>query len=120
MAFGATMTVTISGVDRILNRINQDNYGSEYKASNATEKWRALIRHSSRIDPAYGKMLRHNIEFTFVVKATLTTPEYITKLWHVIEHQESDDPALILARCLGWFGYAVATQRTTDLIAELN
>lgn len=41
MAFGATITITVNGVAKALNRINQDGYTSEYYLREATMEWRA-------------------------------------------------------------------------------
>lgn len=46
MAFGATITVSYGGANKVLNRINQDNYGSEYYLREATIDYRMKIRHS--------------------------------------------------------------------------
>jgi len=42
-----TLTLTINSVAKVLTRINQDNYGSEYRLITATERIILKIRHSS-------------------------------------------------------------------------
>lgn len=42
-----TLTLTIASVAKILTRVNQDNYGSEYRLTTATERIVLKIRHSS-------------------------------------------------------------------------
>jgi hypothetical protein len=76
MAFGATITVTVNAVAKVLNRINQDNYGSEYYLRSSTDEFRMKIRHSKESPQADGRVFdRHNVELTHVVYATPTVPE---------------------------------------------
>lgn len=76
MAFGSTATITINAVAKVLNRINQDNYGSEYYLRSTTEDYRMKIRHSKESPQADGRVMdRHNVEITHTVFATSTTPE---------------------------------------------
>lgn len=42
-----TLTLTIGGTAKVLTRINQDNYGSEYRLISATERIIMKIRHST-------------------------------------------------------------------------
>lgn len=77
MAFGSTATITINAVAKVLNRINQDNYGSEYYLRSTLEEYRMKIRHSKEAPQADGRLYdRHNVEITHTVYATSTTPEY--------------------------------------------
>lgn len=76
MAFGATLTITVNAVAKVLNRINQDNYGSEYYLRSTTEEYRVKIRHSKESPLADGRQFdRHNVEVSYVLFATTTTPE---------------------------------------------
>lgn len=43
--FAATITVTVGATPRILNRINQDGYGSEYALFLADREFNLKIRH---------------------------------------------------------------------------
>ncbi len=43
-----TLTLTINSVAKVLLRINQDNYGSEYRLVSASERITLKIRHSSQ------------------------------------------------------------------------
>jgi hypothetical protein len=76
MAFGATITVTVNAVAKVLNRINQDNYGSEYYLRSSTDEYRMKIRHSKENPLADGRQFdRHNVELTHTIFATPTTLE---------------------------------------------
>lgn len=77
MAFGATITLTVNSVAKVLNRINQDNYGSEYSLLTATDSWNLKIRHSTDSPDADGvTMLRHNVYLEHITYPTSTTPIY--------------------------------------------
>jgi hypothetical protein len=76
MAFGSTATITINAVAKVLNRINQDNYGSEYYLRSTLEDYRMKIRHSKEAPQADGRQFdRHNVEVTHTVFATSTVAE---------------------------------------------
>jgi hypothetical protein len=76
MAFGATLTITVNAVAKVLNRINQDNYGSEYYLRSSTDEYRVKIRHSKESPLSDGRQFdRHNVEVTHTVFATSTVPE---------------------------------------------
>lgn len=75
MAFGTTLTITVNSVAKVLNRINQDNYGSEYSLLTSTDSWNLKIRHSTDSPDADGvTMLRHNLYLEHVTYPTATTP----------------------------------------------
>lgn len=77
MAFGATLTITVNAVAKVLNRINQDNYGSEYYLRSSLDEYRVKIRHSKDSPNASGQVYdRHNVEVTRTVFATTTVPQY--------------------------------------------
>lgn len=82
MAFGATITLTVNAVAKILNRINQDNYGSEYSLLTATDSWNLKIRHSTdKVDSDGMVMLRHNMyleHITYPTATVLMTKESVT------------------------------------------
>jgi hypothetical protein len=92
MAFGATLTVTVNAVAKVLNRINQDNYGSEYYLRSATDEYRMKIRHSKEAPQADGRRFdRHNVELTHRVFATPTTAEIVRIASSTFRVYETDD-----------------------------
>jgi hypothetical protein len=90
---GDTITVTYNGVANVLNKINQDNYTSEYYLRNATEDFRVRVRHSNESvragQPAYE---RHQIDLIRTVFATSTLPERVYQTYTVIRLQKGSDP----------------------------
>lgn len=74
MAFANTLTLTIAGTAHVLNRVNQDNYGSEYQYSGATSAIVMKIRHSTdSVDSDGIQMKRHNVYIERIIYPTPTT-----------------------------------------------
>lgn len=72
MAFAATITLTINAVAKVLDRINQDNFGSLYRLRSDTELIVMKIRHSEDNTEGDGiTMERHNV---FVEHTVFATP----------------------------------------------
>lgn len=77
MAFGTTLTLTVNSVAKVLNRINQDNYGSEYSLLSSLDSWNLKIRHSTDAPDKDGMtMLRHNYYLEHITYPTSTLPMY--------------------------------------------
>lgn len=92
MAFGSTLTLTINAVAKVLNKINQDNYGSEYYLRSATDEYRVRIRHSKEAPLPDGRRFdRHNIEVTWTVYATPTTAEIVRQCYSITRVLSNDD-----------------------------
>lgn len=71
-----TLTLTVNSVAKVLTRINQDNYGSEYRLVSDTEKYTLKIRHTLGQKASGGRLFdQHNVLVEHVVFATLTTTE---------------------------------------------
>jgi len=90
--FADTITVTINSVAKVLNRINQDGYSSEYFLRSSTDDFRLRLRNSTYNDKTRGvKVDRHNIELIHtiypVAPATLST---IRKHYSVLENDSTD------------------------------
>ncbi len=99
MAFPDTISITINSVAKVLIRIKDDGYGSEYRLRNANvDEFRLLLKNSSYSDSktkvAYD---RHSAELTHTVLpvAPAVNPT-IRKMYAVLENQQVDtvvDPA---------------------------
>jgi hypothetical protein len=91
MAFGATITLTVNAVAKVLNRINQDNYGSEYLLESALDSWSLKIRHSVDKPDANGVTFRrHNMFLEHVTFATATLPAYNESVTWTMRHGKFD------------------------------
>lgn len=89
--FADTITIPYSSGNIVVTKINQDNYGSTYRFSDATHEVRLVIRHSKTAAkngiPASD---RHNAELSETVFATPTTPAIYRKTYIVCENFSSD------------------------------
>lgn len=90
--FADTITITVNSVDKILNRINQDAYGSEYFLRGSDDDFRLKIRHTNYTAKTSGRVTdRHNVEFVHTVYPV--SPETIStvrKAYIVLEAERSD------------------------------
>jgi hypothetical protein len=90
--FSDTITITINAVAKVLNRINQDGYSSEYYLRTATDDFRLRLRNSTYTDKTRGvKVDRHNIELVHTIfpvsPATVST---CRKYYSVVENDSTD------------------------------
>lgn len=96
--FSDTITITINAIAHVLNRVNQDNFGSEYLLLNSTVKCSLKIRHNvegpSKSNPTAPVMARHNVFFEHITFPTLTTPEVVKSYTMTLRAPELSDPAL--------------------------
>jgi len=69
--FGGTLALTIAGSGYTLQRVNQDNYGSEYQFSGTLDAVNMKIRHSlDGVDADGIVMRRHNVYIERVIYPT--------------------------------------------------
>jgi hypothetical protein len=84
MSFGATLTLTVNAVAKVLNRINNDNFGSVYLLKEATQEFRVNIRHSSSLQKSTGLTIDyHNLEVIQTVYGTSPAPDTVYKAYTV-------------------------------------
>lgn len=89
-----TLTLTVNSVAKVLTRINQDNYGSEYRLLSATEKYVLKIRHSSQVSG--GKSFDvHNVLVEHTVFATVSALETKMTASVTLRGQVGTDPAAL-------------------------
>lgn len=95
MAFATTITLTINSVAKVLNRVNQDNYGSEYSLLSSTESIVMKIRHTEDSQDADGmKLRRHNVFVEHLVYATPTTFARKATYTATIRCEKATDPTM--------------------------
>nr|UJQ85375.1 MAG: hypothetical protein 2 [Leviviridae sp.] len=90
--FADTLTITINSVAKVLTRINQDGYSSEYFLREATGNFSLKLRNSQYTDKTRGvKVDRHNIELVqtvFAVAPAVTNT--VRKYYSVLENDTTD------------------------------
>lgn len=96
--FTDTLTVTINAVAKVMVRVNQDGYSSEYRLKETDGEFRLRLRNSTYVDKARGSKAvnRHNVELihTLYPVAPAIYPT-IRKTYTVFE----DDAGDTLATC---------------------
>lgn len=107
--FSNTITITIAtGQDRVLRRVNQDNFGSTYQFSDADESITMLIRHSTdSLDSDGIAMKRHNVYFERIVFPTPTELMKKQSFTVTMRVGRYEDPAVVSDIAAGvnaWLG----------------
>ena len=121
--FPSTITITTaSGVDKILNRVNQDSYGSEYLLIDATTRNTLKIRHNieGSKDSSSGVMARHNVFFEQVEFPTLTTAQVLRSYTMTIRAPELSDPAVLAAIAAGVQGWIATSTNLSQIASGVN
>jgi hypothetical protein len=91
--FSDTITITINAVAKVLNRVNQDGYASEYFLRESAGQFRLKLRNSTYVDKTRGgiKVDRHNIELVETVFAVApATQPTVRKYYSVLENDQTD------------------------------
>lgn len=106
---GDTITISRNAVNKVLSKINQDQYASEYYLKEALVEFRLKVKHSKDKVSA-GKLPRdrHVITFTETVYATSTTPEVVRQSSATIVGTYSDTAVDQQYDASGLFGYLTA------------
>jgi len=118
--FADTITVTINAVAKVLTRINQDGYSSEYLLRETTGDFRLKIRHTNYTNKTSGKVIdRHNVELVQTVypvsPATVSTTR---KAYTVLENERVDPVTESLNFNLGFVGFFTSPNITKMLNLE--
>lgn len=91
--FADTITITINSVAKVLTRVNQDKYSSEYRLRGTTDEFKLLIRNTSYVNKTNGGKIvdRHNVELTqMVYPVAPATASTVRKAYFVFENENSD------------------------------
>jgi hypothetical protein len=89
---GSTLTIPQVGGDKVLVKISEQNYSSEYLLRATLDEYRARIRHTE-VGPTAArpyKVDRHNFEIVHKIFQAGDVPEYERKFYFVIETKPGD------------------------------
>nr|UJQ84970.1 MAG: hypothetical protein 2 [Leviviridae sp.] len=105
--FSDTITITINAVAKVLNKINQDGYSSEYFLRETDSEFRLKLRNTKYTDKSRGVSVdRHNIEFIETVYPVApATTSTVRKYYAVLENDQTDDivsPAKLAVGVVGF------------------
>lgn len=115
MSFGSTLTVTVNAVAKVLNRINQDNYGSTYALFGSLDEYSVNIRHS-KVKRKGIEFDRHNVELVHLVYATPTVPEIERRSYIILENRKNDSKTEVGYFTAGFVDYLDNNTVQNDLI----
>lgn len=112
--FANTLTLTVNAVPKVLVRVNQDNFGSQYQLKTATESYVLKIRHSTQTSGGV-QFDVHNMVVEHKVYATLTEPQKVMTASVTLRGQVGTDPAALdyLSDALG----VLAAAQMSGLVA---
>jgi len=112
--FADTLTITINSVAKVLTRVNQDGYSSEYLLRETTGDYKLKLRNSSYMDKNRGVTIdRHNVEFTYTIYPVApSTVSTIRKYYSVLEHDHTDDVVADTNFAVGITGFQTSANFT--------
>lgn len=116
--FSDTITITINSVAKVLTRVNQDGYSSEYLLRGSLDEFRMRIRNTTYVDKTRGnrQVDRHACELIHTVypvaPATIGT---VRKSYQVIENDRVDGISEPLNFVLGFVAFFTNTNVTKML-----
>lgn len=95
MAFANPLVIAYGAGNKSLPKINTDNYGSEYYLREATQEFRAKVRHSTESTRKDGVTIeRHNVELTRTVFSTTPgVPDVVQQAYLVFRNHRNDSVA---------------------------
>lgn len=118
---GLTLTVTINAIAKVLKRINQDNYSTQYYLREPTEEFTVNIRHSKEAIQKDGTQFdRHNIELINTVFPTETMPGKSRVQYIVIRNLRNDDYTAVKNDILGLTGVITGAGNIDDILSWVS
>lgn len=120
--FPPTITINVAtGQDRVLNRLNQDAFGSEYGYSDANEGISMKIRHSTdSVDKDGIAMKRHNVLIERVVYPTPIKRMEKYTATTTMRAGSQNDPALCASLMKGLLTWENTGTNLADLSVGVN
>lgn len=89
-----TLTLTIAGVAKTLTRVNQDNYGSEYRLTTSAERISLKIRHSSSGKGGTSSYFdQHNVLVEHMITPAAPATPIVYTVSKTLRGQLGHDPA---------------------------
>lgn len=106
--FADTITITVNAVAKVLSRINQDGYSSEYFLRGTTDEFRLTLKNTTYADKKRPGVTvdRHSVDFTHTVYPTTPIPTGIIRhSYTVIENDRVDGVTDPLNFNLGYIAF---------------
>jgi hypothetical protein len=99
--FANTLTITIDGAAKVLNRVNQDNFGSTYTMKDTTGAMTLQFRNSQE-KGTLGPVDRHNMFFEHRVYPTPTVAGKLYTASTVFRMADGSDPVYLQKLATGF------------------
>jgi len=106
--FADTITITINAVAKVMTRINQDGYSSEYFLRETDGEFRLRLRNTKYSDKSRSgvQVDRHNVELTHMLYAVApATQPIIRKAYSVFENDRGDGLIPVAKFAAGTFAF---------------
>lgn len=122
MSLPATISILVATGDTIvLNRVNQDNFGSEYSFNDPTRGATLKVRHSDDSpDKDLVTMKRHNVFFEYIVYPTPTSFVKKYTFTGTMRNGKFDDPTLCASIAKGVIAWMASGTVAADLAVGIN
>lgn len=114
--FADTITITVNSVAKVLNKINQDGYSSEYYLRSTTDQYQLFIRNSRVNDKKRPglQMDQHNVELIHTVfPVAPATISIVRRCFATFLNQEGDTLSDPLNDALGFLTWLSASSGAT-------
>lgn len=103
---GNSVTITLGEDTKVLSRINQDNYASQYYLHEATQEFTVNIRHTQEALQADGTRFdRHNVEIIHNIYPTDSLPGKSRTAYSVFRNKRGDDYASVAETFMALVGF---------------
>lgn len=92
MTISSPITITVNAVDKVLVRVNQDNFGSVYRLKETDTEYQLVIRHSYEGKVGPGQIERHNVDFTMTQFDDTTGNPIVYQSYTIMRNPRNRDP----------------------------
>jgi hypothetical protein len=105
--FAETLTITVDSVAKVLHKVNQDGYSSEYLLRETTGQWSLRIRNSSYVDKTRNgaKVDRHSVELIHTYYQAAPATNAVRKSYIVLENDQTDVGTEFAKFAIGFVGF---------------
>lgn len=113
---GETLTLSIDGTNKVLSRINEENFSATYLLLTPTEEFTVVIKHA-KDKPRMGEMPRdrHNVRLVHTVFAVAPALPVVREISTTIVGPRADDKTALAKEVVGMGAY-LSLATTTKIL----
>jgi len=112
-----TLTVTIDSVAKVLVRVNQDQFSSQYQLKTALESLVLKVRNTTEKQSGF-VYDRHNVELSYLIYATVDDSEKHYVVSQTFKNRSVGGDPAYLAKCVAGLATLVNAQSTSIVGGE--